>query len=247
MKKSTQFLIFLLVCTGFIAVLYINNKPPGNANPGSLGNEEEKFIAQIDSLGSAAYNEQKYKTIKSQILGANHEAEIDDSQKSGLINSLEIAKTNSLIFSFDEIKNSNCLTPSALRNIVVELKKQQQLVPIQGGRNRIDQYNNMIRFLSIQGNLNQFFSGPFSAETKRNLINKINNASSLDGVQGCGKTSTTKNQYLNSLNDFENKSNLFVNLKLQIANRELDCKKTIERNIDKFQKYKYLFENFNCN
>lgn len=247
MKKSTQFLIFLFVCTGFIAILYINNNPHAIAEPGKLGNEAEKFIAQIDSLGSAAYNEQKYKTIKSQILGANLEAEIDDSQKSGLINSLEIAKTNSLILSFDQIKNSNCLTPSALRNIVVELKKQQQLVPIQGGRNRIGQYNNMIRFLSIQGNLNQFFSGPFNAETKRILINKINNASTLDGVQGCGKTSTTKNQYLNSLNDFESKSNLFLNLKVQIANRELDCKKTIERNIDKFQNYKYLFENFKCN
>jgi hypothetical protein len=247
MKKSIKFLIFLLVCTGFIAVLYINNKPPAIAEPGELGNEEEKFIAQIDSLGSAAYNEQKYKSIKSQILGANLEAEIDDSQKSGLINSLEIAKTNSLILSFDQIKNSNCLTPGALRKLVVELKKQQQLVPIQGGRNRIGQYNNMIRFLSIQGNLNQFFSGPFNAETKRNLINQINNAASLEGVQGCGKTVTTKNQYINSLNDFESKSNLFLNLKIQIKKGELDCNKTITRNIDKFQKYKYLFENFNCN
>jgi hypothetical protein len=241
MKKPVQLLLFFGSAILFIVVLYFSNgggtpPPPPPPPPTS-----EKFKAQIDSLSSISYDANFYRGIKQEILGAHDASEISDEEKSGLIQSLELAKTKSLITAFDKTKSSACLSTQPLAVFVRELKGQLKLFTYPEAQVRINRYQNMVSFLSIKNQIQGFIGQEFSLDRKNALESQIIAAAGKDGVTSCSNSSSIKNECLTDLQGFKDAYEYFTKI---IVDRRIPCNYSLRNGIN--QKYKYYYNNFIC-
>lgn len=240
MKKPVQLLLFFGSAILFIVVLYFSNGGGTPPPPPPIPPTAEKFKAQIDSLSGISYAADFYSGIKQEILGAHAATELSDEEKSGLIQSLELAKTKSLITAFDQAKTSACLSPQPLAGFVRELKGQLKLFKYPEAQVRINRYQNMVSFLSLKNQIQGFMNQEFSESRKTALAAQISAAANKEGVAGCTNSSTIKNTCLSNLNDFES---AFVYYQKIFLEKKVRCKDGMR---DSFIKYKFYYDNFKC-
>lgn len=240
MKKPVQLLLFFGSAILFIVVLYFGNGGGNPPPPIPMPPTTDKFKAQIDSLSGISYDADFYSGIKQEILGAHAATELSDEEKSGLIQSLELAKTKSLITAFDQAKRAACLRPQPLSGFVRELKGQLKLFKYPDAQVRINRYQNMVSFLSLQNQIQAFMNQEFSESRKKALAAQISAAANKEGVAGCSNSSDIKNNCLNQLNQFES---AFVYYKNIFFENKVRCKDSMK---ESFIKYKFYHDNFKC-
>lgn len=241
MKKPVQLLLFFGSAILFIVILYYTNggptpPPPPPPPPGIV-----KFQSQIDSLSGISYDADFYRGIKQEILGAHAASELSDEEKSGLIQSLELAKTKSLITAFDQAKSNACLSPQPLAGFVRELKGQLKLFKYPAAQVRINRYQNLVSFLSLQNQIQSFMNLEFSESRKTALAAQISAAAKKEGVAGCANSTSVKNNCLKNLSDFENAYNYY---RYYTIDKKKPCyyneyRKTLIN-------YKFYYDNFKC-
>lgn len=241
MKKPVQLLLFFGSAILFIAVLYFSNGGGTPPTPPPPPPSAEKFKAQIDSLSGISYDAAYYSGIKQEILGAHAATELSDEEKSGLIQSLELAKTKSLITAFDQAKSAACLSPQPLAGFVRELKGQLKLFKYPEAQVRINRYQNMVSFLGLKNQIQGFMNQEFSENRKSALVAQISAAANKDGVAGCTNSTSIKNNCLKNLSDFEDAYNYY---------RYYTIEKKKPCYYNEFRKtlinYKYYYDNFKC-
>lgn len=241
MKKPVQLLLFFGSAILFIVVLYFSNGGGTPPPPPPMPPTAEKFKAQIDSLSGISYDADFYSSIKQEILGAHAATELSDEEKNGLIQSLELAKTKSLITAFDQAKSAACLSPQPLASFVRELKGQLKLFKYPEAQVRINRYQNMVSFLSLQNQIQSFIGQEFSLDRKNSLESRIIAAAAKDGVASCSNSSAIKNAFLVDLNGFSEAYEYFTKI---IVKRKIPCNYSLRNGID--PKYKYYYDNFIC-
>jgi hypothetical protein len=241
MKKPVQLLLFFGSAILFIVVLYFSNGGGTPPTPPPPPPSAEKFKAQIDSLSGISYDAAYYSGIKQEILGAHAATELSDEEKSGLIQSLELAKTKSLITAFDQAKSAACLSPQPLAGFVRELKGQLKLFKYPEAQVRINRYQNMVRFLGLKNQIQGFIGQEFSLDRKNALEAQIIAAAGKEGVESCSNSSSIKNQCLIDLQGFKDAYEYYTKI---IIDRRIPCNYSLRNGIN--QKYKFYYNNFIC-
>jgi hypothetical protein len=210
MNKHFKFLFFLIIAFLFLGVLYYIN----NTTSGFLGNSSNPKIydqlkQKTEQLGKTSYNVASYNAVKSSIIGASVAKEISTDEKNSLLQILEIEKSNSLIISFDEKINSDCLNTSNLTSIINEMKRQQSVISLPKIQNKLDIYNNIVNFLNLQNKINAFVNGAYDQNRAIQLNTQINDLSNKDGVKTCNQKSSYITDWRTKISTLKNKDDLY--------------------------------------
>jgi hypothetical protein len=240
MKKPVQLLLFFGSAILFIVVLYFSNGGGTPPTPPPMPPTAEKFKAQIDSLSGISYDAAYYSGIKQEILGAHAATELSDEEKSGLIQSLELAKTKSLITAFDQAKSAACLSPQPLAGFVRELKGQLKLFKYPEAQVRINRYQNMVGFLGLKNQIDAFLSKEYTVERRNSLERQMISYAQKSGVIECSNCQSIKNQSIQDLEDFAGAYDYYQNI---FVFHKVRCKPSMK---DSFIKYKFYYTNFKC-
>jgi len=240
MKKPTKLLLFFLTSALFLGILYWNNIEPPTPPPHPPGGPNiDQCNKQIDSLGKSRYQEMMYSKIKRDSAGMKSAEIITDEEKDGLISNLEIAKMNSLILSFDHVKNNDCMNAGGLAKWASLLQKQQKIIPNAEAQKRVSASNNLSNYLAQRGAVSSFLAGEFNANRYNALISRIQVLASSPGVRDCGACSSIQSELINQLDAFQA---AFSNYE-GIMNGTLPCMPGYR---DNFENYSFYYNNFNC-
>jgi hypothetical protein len=240
MKKPTKLLIFFLTSALFLGILYWNNIEP-TPPPGGVGGNTwiDQCNVQIDSLGKSQYQETLYSKIKRDIAGMKSADELSDEEKDGLNANLEIAKMNSLILSFDHVKNNDCMNSGGLAKWASLLQKQQKIIPNAEAQKRVSASNNLSNYLAQRGAVSSFLAGEFNANRYNALISRIQVLASSPGVRDCGACSSLQPELINELDAFQVAYRNFKDLE----NGTNPCDPYLQ---DNFERFNYYYLNFPC-
>ena len=240
MKKPTKLLLFFLTSSLLLGILYWKNSSELVVNPYTGGTTKiDQINIKIDSLGENQYLDNFYKQIKLDIYGMHSAQELSDEEKDGLIGSLEIAKMKSLVLSFDQLKNRDCMNVVGLSKWSNLLKKQHVIIPYPKAQERIAKYRNLSAFLGKRELVNAFLKNEFTIVRYNNLKSQIEQLSKSAGVGDCRSCIVIKKNLLVQLNDFQGAYNNFIG----IQNGSLPCFPGYK---DNFEKYLYYYNNFKC-
>jgi hypothetical protein len=240
MKKPTKLLLFMFISALFLGILYWNGSGGTTILPPRPGvTTIDQLNKKIDSLGKNQYLDNFYEQIKLDIYGMHSAQELSDEVKDGLIGSLEIAKMESLVLSFDQLKNSDCMNVVGLSKWSNLLKNQCQIIPYPKAQECIAKYRNLSAFLGKRNLVNAFLAGEFNNVYYNNLKSRIEQLSGSAGVSDCSSCIVIKKNLLVQLNDFQGAYNNFIG----IQNGSLPCFPGYK---DNFEKYLYYYNNFKC-
>jgi hypothetical protein len=169
----------------------------------------------------------------------NSTGEMTDEEKDGLINSLELAKMKSLIKTYDQAKNANCMNVGALSKWSSQLQRQQKLVPNAEAQKRITAFGNLSAFLAHKGMVAGFLQGEFNQGRCDGLKGRISQLANSPGVRDCSACNGIQSDLLGQLERFQ----AAVNDYMGIMSGTLPCMPNVR---DNFVDYPFYFENFNC-
>lgn len=240
MKKPTKLLLFFLMSSLLLGFLYwTNSEQSSKGNMYSTGTWVDQCNMRIDSLSRNEYLEDLYTELKRDVSGMHSAQELSDEEKDGLMGNLEIAKSKSLIISFNAVKNSDCINVRGLAKWSKLLQLQQKVVPNPEAQKCISAYGNLSSFLSQRGAVSSFLASEFTTARYNTLKSRIQQLAGSIGVQECGKSSSIKRDLITQLNGFQAAYNDFKG----IQDGTLPC---LPGYRDNFEKYLYYYNNFNC-
>jgi hypothetical protein len=223
----------------FLSILYYYNSPSGPYEGYTGNTPTDELLKQIDSLSKASYQDPLYSQIKLDVIGMNSAGELSDEEKDGLISSLEIAKMKSLIKSYDEVKNANCMNVGGLAKWSTLLKQQQKIVPNLDAKNRISAFSNLSAFMRQKGMVAGFLQGEFNQGRYDVLKGRISQLAISTGVRECSTCNRIKSDLIDQLERFKAAFVDFSN----IVNGVNPCSIDLQ---DNFIKYNFYYLNFPC-
>ena len=240
MKKPVKLVLFMFISALFLGILYWNNSTKIIDVPYTGRTTKIDLLnIKIDSLGKNQYLDNFYKQIKLDIYGMHSAKELSDEEKDDLIRNLETEKMKSLVLSFDQLKNSDCINVVGLSKWANLLKKQHVIIPIPKAQERIAKYRNLSAFLGKRELVNAFLKNEFAIVRYNNLKSQIEQLFKSAGVGDCSSCIVIKKNLLVQLNDFQGAYNNFIG----IQNGSLPCFPGYK---DNFEKYLYYYNNFKC-
>ena len=180
-----------------------------------------------------------YTELKRDISGMHSAQELSDEEKDGLMGNLEIAKMNSLILSFDALKNNACMNAGGLAKWSKLLRIQEKIIPNPEAKKRIAAYGNLSSFLGQRGAVSSFLASEFTTSRYNALKSRIQQLAMSPGVRECGESSSINDDLISQLEGFQAAYNDFIG----IQNGTLPC---LPGYRDNFEKYLYYYNNFNC-
>ena len=240
MKKPTKLLLFFLTSSLLMVILYWNNSEHSiEEHTNTTGTLVDQCNVRIDSLGRNKYLDAFYKELKRDISGMHSAQELSDEEKDGLIGNLEIDKMNSLILSFDDVKNNACMNAGGLAKWSKLLRIQEKIVPNPEARNRITAYGNLISFLGQRGAVSSFLASEFTTARYNALKSRIQQLAVSSGVSECGTSSSIKNDLINQLEGFQSAYKDFLGMQ----DGTLPC---LPGYRDNFENYLYYYNISRC-
>lgn len=240
MKKPTKLLFFFLISTLLLGILYWNNSGQSiTENSNTIGTWVDQCNVRIDSLGRSEYLDDFYTELKRDISGMHSAEELSDEEKDGLMGNLEIAKMNSLILSFDAVKNNACMNVGGLAKWSKLLRIQEKIIPNPEAKKRIVAYSNLSSFIGQRGAVSSFLASEFTTSRFNALKSRIQQLAVSTGVRECGESGSIKGDLISQLEGFQAAYKDF----LGIQDGTLPC---LPGYRDNFEKYLYYYNNFNC-
>jgi len=240
MKKTTKLLLFFLTSSLLLGILYWKNSEQSiEEHTSTTGTWVDECNVRIDSLSRNIYLDAFYTELKRDISGMHSAQELSDEEKDGLMGNLEIAKMNSLILSFDALKNNACMNAGGLAKWSKLLRIQEKIIPNPEAKKRIAAYGNLSSFLGQRGAVSSFLASEFTTSRYNALKSRIQQLAMSPGVRECGESSSINDDLISQLEGFQAAYNDFIG----IQNGTLPC---LPGYRDNFEKYLYYYNNFNC-
>jgi hypothetical protein len=215
MNKNQKLLIMLMAAAAFIAmVVFFNEKGGQEGSTTAPGSDNFKLIkSKIDALEMQGYQDAQYKGLKLQIASYGKSKQITAQDSLNLISLLELSKSKSLVISFDDTENNNCMNTNALAKWTQELRKQETIIPYPEAQKRIQRYKHMVQFLAIGGYIIKYKKSIYDETKSKDYQSKINNMFAKPGVSGCPLANQKRSEWLSILSEFKNKHVLYLDYK----------------------------------
>jgi hypothetical protein len=240
--KSNNILYLLAAGAVFIAALYWINGGNSGTKPSPEGSGIYKnLLKQISDMEQKPWQVQVYSSIKGKVLGASSAGELSENENNSLSNLLEIAKSKSLVLSYDEAKNNQCLNPSGLTFLTRILIDQKKIVKLPEADKRILMYQNLQKFLALGSQVEAMKKRAYDELTAKKLETGIRSAATRTGVTECGASQTYMSDWLNKLYTYKKVYTQFD----YIEKNNINLPEDYSIDCDMFMEYPYYSTSLN--